>query len=231
MPEHVQACLGRRPPRHRPVDGWGAAQPGWVGLRLQHLPPLSSARWSPKYRPRVRAAAPKVCATARAQRWGPRRGAAGAARRGGRRPGPGHPGHRRRAAGLPRGKSFETWAEDKSSVPLPTQVALRTLERVCRTENMARLDHRQPPLHSGARAAGRTTATRQFRKVRERCHPLVRSQRGEASTPPEPCRAPQLRAPGALEIGRSPDARPLLAPLTSASTGLALRRAGWRQSP
>ncbi len=92
------SCLGRRPPRHRPVDGWGAAQPGWVGLRLQHLPPLSSARWSPKYRPRVRAAAPKVCATARAQRWGPRRGAAGAARRGGRRPGPGHPGHRRRAA-------------------------------------------------------------------------------------------------------------------------------------
>ena len=44
---------------------------------------------------------------------------------------------RRRAAGLPAGKTFETWSEHKSSIPAPTQAALRTLEWVGRAENLA----------------------------------------------------------------------------------------------
>lgn len=87
--------------------------------------------------PYLRQAAPEVCATARAQRWDPaevlrvllaeevagRDRATRAARR--------------RAAGLPAGKTFETWSEEKSSIPLPTQSALRSLEWVGRAENLA----------------------------------------------------------------------------------------------
>ncbi|MGH9057985.1 MAG: ATP-binding protein [Acidimicrobiales bacterium] len=87
--------------------------------------------------PYLRAAAPEVCATARAQRWDPaevlkvllaeevagRDRATRAARR--------------RAAGLPQGKTFDSWREAESSIPLPTQGALRTLEWVGRAENLA----------------------------------------------------------------------------------------------
>jgi DNA replication protein DnaC len=44
---------------------------------------------------------------------------------------------RRRAAGLPQGKTFDSWREADSSIPLPTQGALRTLEWVGRAENLA----------------------------------------------------------------------------------------------
>lgn len=87
--------------------------------------------------PYLRAAAPEVCATARAQRWDPaevlrvlmatevagRDRATRAARR--------------RSAGLPAGKTFDSWREAESSIPLPTQCALRTLEWVGRAENLA----------------------------------------------------------------------------------------------
>ncbi len=87
--------------------------------------------------PYLRKAAPEVCATARAQRWDPAEvlkvllaeevaGRDDATRR-----------NRRRAAGFPTGKTFDSWLPDRSSIPLPTQAALRTLEWVSRAECLA----------------------------------------------------------------------------------------------
>jgi DNA replication protein DnaC len=87
--------------------------------------------------PYLRKAAPEVCATARAQRWDPAEvlkvlfieevtGRDNATRR-----------NRRRAAGFPTGKTFESWLPDSSSIPAPTQTALRTLEWVGRAECLA----------------------------------------------------------------------------------------------
>jgi len=101
------------------------------------LPPELAALLRRMRLPYLRAAAAEVCATARAQRWDPAEvlrvllaeevaGRDRAMR-----------AVRRRAAGLPSGKTFETWAEDKSSIPAPTQAALRTLEWVGRAENLA----------------------------------------------------------------------------------------------
>jgi DNA replication protein DnaC len=87
--------------------------------------------------PYVRAAAPDVLATARAQRWDPAEvlrvllaeeiaGRDAATRR-----------QRRKAAGFPAGKTFESWRDGDSSIPTATQTALRTLEWVGRAENLA----------------------------------------------------------------------------------------------
>lgn len=87
--------------------------------------------------PYVRTAAPEVLATARTQRWDPAevlrvllaeeiKGRDAATRR-----------QRRKAAGFPTGKTFESWRVDESSIPAPTQAALRTLEWVGRAENLA----------------------------------------------------------------------------------------------
>lgn len=87
--------------------------------------------------PYLRATAPEVIATAKAQRWDPAEvlrvllAAEVAGRDRATR------ATRRRAAGLPAGKTFDTWNEDKSSMPAPTQAALRTLEWVGRAENLA----------------------------------------------------------------------------------------------
>ena len=43
---------------------------------------------------------------------------------------------RRKAAGFPTGKTFETWDESLSSIPAPTQQALQTLEWIGRKENV-----------------------------------------------------------------------------------------------
>jgi DNA replication protein DnaC len=43
---------------------------------------------------------------------------------------------RRRRAGFPAGKTFDTWDETASSIPAPTQRALSTLEWVSRHENL-----------------------------------------------------------------------------------------------
>lgn len=78
-----------------------------------------------------------MCATARAQRWDPAEilrvlfveevaGRDGATRR-----------NRRRAAGFPTGKTFDSWLPDRSSISAPTQNALRTLEWVGRAECLA----------------------------------------------------------------------------------------------
>ena len=87
--------------------------------------------------PYVRAAAPDVLATARAQRWDPAevlrvllaeeiKGRDAATQR-----------MRRKAAGFPAGKTFESWREQDSSIEPVTQSALRTLEWVGRAENLS----------------------------------------------------------------------------------------------
>jgi len=87
--------------------------------------------------PYLRNAAPDVLATARAQRWDPAetlrvlldeevRGRDAATR-----------AQRRRAAGLPAGKTFASWRETDSSIPPATQHALATLEWLSRAENLA----------------------------------------------------------------------------------------------
>ncbi|WP_345208908.1 ATP-binding protein, partial [Fodinibacter luteus] len=87
--------------------------------------------------PYLRTAAPEVLATAKAQRWDPAevlrvllaeevRGRDQATRT-----------MRRKAAGLPAGKTFTSWREQDSSIPAPTQGALAALEWVHRAENLA----------------------------------------------------------------------------------------------
>lgn len=87
--------------------------------------------------PYLRTAAPDVLATAKSQRWDPAevlrvllaeevRGRDEATRV-----------MRRKAAGLPAGKTFASWREADSSIPAPTQSALGTLEWIGRAENLA----------------------------------------------------------------------------------------------
>jgi DNA replication protein DnaC len=87
--------------------------------------------------PYLRAAAPDVIATAKAQRWDPAEvlrvllaeeviGRDAATRR-----------MRRKSANFPAGKTFGTWRPDESSIPPPTQQALSTLEWISRHENLA----------------------------------------------------------------------------------------------
>jgi len=86
--------------------------------------------------PHIRALAPQVVATAKAQRWEPVEvlralfieEAAGRERSA--------LATRRAAAGFPTGKTFDAWKPEVSSIPAPTQQALRTLEWVGRRENL-----------------------------------------------------------------------------------------------
>ena len=86
--------------------------------------------------PHIRAHAPEVIATARAQRWEPvevlkalfTAEAAGRERSA--------LATRRAAASFPTGKTFDAWDSGASSIPAPTQQALRTLEWVRRRENL-----------------------------------------------------------------------------------------------
>jgi DNA replication protein DnaC len=86
--------------------------------------------------PYVRKAAPEVVATATAQRWEPAEvlrvllaeEAAGRDQATIRM--------RRRASGLPAGKTLDAWDEQASPIPRPTQQALLTLEWVERAENL-----------------------------------------------------------------------------------------------
>lgn len=86
--------------------------------------------------PHIRRAAPEVLATARAQRWEPAevlRNLLGEELAGRERS---SLATRRAAAAFPTGKTFEVWDPALSSIPLPTQAALRTLEWVTRRENL-----------------------------------------------------------------------------------------------
>jgi DNA replication protein DnaC len=87
--------------------------------------------------PYLRAHAPDVIATAKAQRWDPAevlrvllaeeaQGRDAATRE-----------MRRRQAAFPSGKTFDSWREQDASVPLQTQRALMTLEWVGRAENLS----------------------------------------------------------------------------------------------
>ena len=84
--------------------------------------------------PYVRRAAPEVIATATAQRWEHAEvlrvllaeEAAGRDQATIRM--------RRRASGLPAGKTFDAWEPDRSAIPAKTQQALRTLEWIDRAE-------------------------------------------------------------------------------------------------
>lgn len=87
--------------------------------------------------PYLRTAAPDVLAVARAQRWDPAevlrvllteeiRGRDEATRR-----------MRRKAAGLPAGKTFASWRQADSSIPPATQTGLAALEWIARAENLA----------------------------------------------------------------------------------------------
>lgn len=86
--------------------------------------------------PHARALAPELIATARSQRWEPAEiikalfieETAGRARS--------MLATRRKAAGFPTGKTFEAWDPAVSSIPGPTQQALRTLEWISRRENL-----------------------------------------------------------------------------------------------
>jgi hypothetical protein len=86
--------------------------------------------------PHIRRHAPEVLATAKAQRWGPAEvlkallteEAAGRARSA--------LATRRAAAAFPTGKTFDAWMPHVSSVPLPTQQALQTLEWIGRRKNL-----------------------------------------------------------------------------------------------
>lgn len=86
--------------------------------------------------PHIRRHAPQVLATAKAQRWDPAEvlrallteEAAGRARS--------SLATRRAAAAFPTGKTFDAWQPAASSVPAPTQQALRTLEWIGRRENL-----------------------------------------------------------------------------------------------
>lgn len=86
--------------------------------------------------PHARALAPELMATARAQRWEPvevikalfAEEVSGRARS--------MLATRRKAAGFPTGKTFGAWDPGASSIPAPTQQALRTLEWIRRGENL-----------------------------------------------------------------------------------------------
>jgi DNA replication protein DnaC len=86
--------------------------------------------------PYARALAPELLITARTQRWEPAEvikallveEVTGRARS--------MLATRRKAAGFPTGKTFDTWDPTASSIPLPTQQAFRTLEWIHRKENV-----------------------------------------------------------------------------------------------
>lgn len=86
--------------------------------------------------PHIRRLAPQVIATAKAQRWEPAEvlkallveEVAGRDRSA--------LASRRAAAAFPTGKTFHAWNPEASSIPAPTQQALRTLEWIHRRENL-----------------------------------------------------------------------------------------------
>ena len=86
--------------------------------------------------PHMRNSAPDLLATAKAQRWDPTEAirALLTEELAGRRASSIR--SRRKAAGFPTGKTFDAWDETLSSIPKPTQQALRTLEWVERAENL-----------------------------------------------------------------------------------------------
>jgi DNA replication protein DnaC len=117
----------RSPSRRTPAAGVPTAPP---------LPDDLEALLRRLRLPHIRTHAPDVLATAKSQRWDPvevlrvlfAEEAAGRERSA--------LATGRAAAGLPTGKTFHSWQPEASSIPAPTQQALRTLEWVGRRENL-----------------------------------------------------------------------------------------------
>jgi DNA replication protein DnaC len=86
--------------------------------------------------PHMRRTAADLLATAKAQRWDPAEAVRAllAEELAGRQAS--SINARRKAAGFPTGKTFDAWDETISSIPAPTQRALRTLEWIGRHENV-----------------------------------------------------------------------------------------------
>jgi len=86
--------------------------------------------------PHMRRHAPDVLATAKAQRWEPAEAirALLTEELAGRQAS--SINTRRKAAGFPTGKTFDTWDENMSSIPQPTQRSLATLEWIDQAENL-----------------------------------------------------------------------------------------------
>ncbi len=84
--------------------------------------------------PYVRNAAPEVIATARAQRWEPAEVLKVLLAEEAKGRDQATIQTRRRASGLPAGKTFDAWEPEQSVIPPQTQRALRTLEWVDRAE-------------------------------------------------------------------------------------------------
>ena len=86
--------------------------------------------------PHMRAHAPELLATAKAQRWDPAEAirALLTEELAGRQQS--SIGTRTKAAGFPTGKTFASWDENISSIPPPTQRSLQTLEWIANHENL-----------------------------------------------------------------------------------------------
>ena len=86
--------------------------------------------------PHMRRIAPDLLATAKIQRWEPAEvvNALLTEEVAGRRASSVQ--IRRKAAGFPTGKTFQAWEEGLSSIPKPTQRALKSLEWIERNENL-----------------------------------------------------------------------------------------------
>ena len=108
---------------------------------------------------------PEVLATAKAQRWDPAEvlrvllaeEVAGRERSA--------LATRRTAAGFPTGKTFDAWDPEASSIPAPTQQALRTLEWVHRRRTWSSADPRAPedvPARSLGPASRRSRVARRL---------------------------------------------------------------------
>ena len=122
--------------------------------------------------PYVRRAAPEVIATATAQRWEHAEvlrvllseEAAGRDQATIRM--------RRRASGLPAGKTFDAWEPDRSAIPAKTQRALQTLEWIDRAEVLGDL---RPAAGPARATSSRRSAT--SRSTTARPSPGTRSRR------------------------------------------------------
>ena len=132
--------------------------------------------------PHIRRHAPEVLATANAQRWEPvevlrallAEEVAGRDRS--------SLATRRAAAGFPTGKTFDAWKPEASSIPAPTQQALRTLEWVHRRENL---------VVCGPSGTGKTFLLEALGPARRRARPegrLVHPGRPRRAAPPPPRR-------------------------------------------
>lgn len=142
--------------------------------------------------PHIRRHAPEVLATAKAQRWDPAEvlkallveEAAGRARSA--------LATRRAAAAFPTGKTFDAWQPHASSVPAPTQQALRTLEWIGRRENLVVCG----PSGTGRRSCSRPSVNEPRSKARKSSgsartarglgRPTPRRRQGSASSSHRP---------------------------------------------